>query len=286
MKAYLSLIKFSHTVFALPFAMIGAVLGFKDGYPLPVTLFFKITLCMIFARSAAMAFNRWADARFDVLNPRTAVREIPAGVISSRSAVLFVLVSCIAFVITTFFINRICFYLSPVALLTILGYSLTKRWTAICHLILGTGLALAPIGAYLAVTSHFSVIPLLFSGIVFYWVSGFDIIYSLQDEEFDKTHRLYSIPAKLGKSKALLVSRLLHVLCALLILFCSQLLASKYDSASILIWVSAAFFIGMLMYQQSLVSPGDLSRINLAFFTINGIASVIYGLLIGFDLLF
>ena len=173
MKAYLSLIKFSHTVFALPFAMIGAVLGFKDGYPLPVTLFFKIILCMIFARSAAMAFNRWADARFDVLNPRTAVREIPAGVISSRSAVLFVLVSCIAFVITTFFINRICFYLSPVALLTILGYSLTKRWTAICHLILGTGLALAPIGAYLAVTSHFSVIPLLFSGIVFYWLRVF-----------------------------------------------------------------------------------------------------------------
>lgn len=280
MKSYLSLIKFGHTIFALPFAIIGIVLGYKDGHPLTFILFFKIMLCMIFARSAAMAFNRWADERFDRLNPRTATREIPAGIISKQSALWFVMISCCAFIGTTYFINPICFYLSPIALITILGYSLTKRWTALCHLILGCGLALAPIGAYLAVTGSFSLLPLLFSGIVFYWVSGFDIIYALQDEEFDKANQLNSIPAWVGKSKALIISRTLHGICAMIILFASWQMIQTYDSSQLMILGAAVFFIIMLAYQHSLVSATNLSQVNLAFFTVNGIASLIYGVIL------
>lgn len=286
MKSYLSLIKFSHTVFALPFAAVGAVLAFKDGYALDWLLGLKILLCMVFARSAAMAFNRWADERYDRLNPRTAGREIPAGRVTSHEALWMTLLSSLAFVVTAWSINSICFYLSPLALLTILGYSYTKRWTAICHLILGGGLALAPIGSYLAVTGIFSLIPLLYSGVVFYWVSGFDIIYALQDEEFDKVHRLHSIPARFGKSKALKISRLLHFISAMILFFASWLIHNRYESSGVWLWLSALVFVSMLIYQQNLVKPGDLSKINLAFFTTNGLASVIYGVLFSMDLLF
>ena len=158
---------------------------------------------MVFARSAAMAFNRYLDRNFDAKNPRTAIREIPAGIISANSALSFTVISSFLFIITCYFINRICFFLSPVALLIVLGYSYTKRFTPLCHLILGLGLSLAPIGAYLAVTAHFSLLPVLFSLSVIFWVSGFDIIYALQDEEFDKSQKLFSIPAWLGKAKAL-----------------------------------------------------------------------------------
>ncbi|MEP7320275.1 MAG: UbiA-like polyprenyltransferase [Saprospiraceae bacterium] len=286
MKSYLSLIKFSHSIFALPFAIIGALLGHRDGYDLSLILFIKIILCMVLARGAAMAFNRLADERYDRLNPRTAGREIPSGVISKQNALWFVIFCCVAFVMTTFFINRICFYLSPVALITILGYSFTKRWTALCHLILGSGLALAPIGSYLAVTGKFSLIPVLFSGVVFYWVSGFDIIYALQDEDFDKSQRLHSIPAWLGKERALKVSRILHLICALILLFVSWQLYIKVDLRwSFMIWVAAAIFITMLVYQHTIVSAKDLSKVNLAFFTTNGLASVIYGALLGLALL-
>ncbi|HNR07773.1 MAG TPA: UbiA-like polyprenyltransferase [Saprospiraceae bacterium] len=286
MKSYLSLIKFSHTVFALPFAAVGTVLAFKAGYALDWLLGLKILLCMVFARSAAMAFNRWADERYDRLNPRTAGREIPAGRVTSHEALWMTLISSLAFVVTTWSINSICFYLSPLALLTILGYSYTKRWTAICHLILGGGLALAPIGSYLAVTGIFSLIPLLYSGVVFYWVSGFDIIYALQDEEFDKVHRLHSIPARFGKSKALKISRLLHFISAMILFFASWLIHNRYESSGVWLWLSALVFVSMLIYQQNLVKPGDLSKINLAFFTTNGLASVIYGVLFSMDLLF
>lgn len=285
MKSYLSLIKFSHTIFALPFAVIGAVLAIKDGYDVSVLLGLKILLCMIFARSAAMAFNRWADERYDRLNPRTANREIPAGIISKNEALYIVIFNSLAFILVTWTINSICFYLSPVALLTVLGYSFTKRWTVICHLILGTGLALAPIGSYLAVTGEFSLIPLLFSGIVFYWVSGFDIIYALQDEDFDKVNQLHSVPARYGKTIALRLSRLLHLICSGLILFASYRIQSKYPESGWMTWVAASLFIVMLIYQQRLVTPRDLSKVNLAFFTANGIASVLYGIVLGIDLL-
>jgi len=285
MKSYLSLIKFSHTIFALPFAVIGAILAIQDGYEISVVLGLKILLCMVFARSAAMAFNRWADERYDRLNPRTSGREIPAGIISKNEALYIVLFNSLGFVLITWTINPICFYLSPVALLTVLGYSFTKRWTVICHLILGTGLALAPIGSYLAVTGMFSLIPLLFSGVVFYWVSGFDIIYALQDEEFDKANQLHSVPARYGKAVALKVSRVLHLFCSGLILFVSHHIQLKYIASGWLTWIAAFLFIGMLVYQQRTVTPKDLTKVNLAFFTANGIASVLYGLVLGIDLL-
>jgi 4-hydroxybenzoate polyprenyltransferase len=239
-----------------------------------------VIACMIFARSAAMAFNRYLDRHFDAKNPRTAIREIPAGVISAKNALLFTIVSCILFITSTFFINRICFYLSPVALVVVLGYSYTKRFTALCHLILGLGLSLAPIGAYLAVTGRFDWLPLLFSFAVICWVSGFDIIYALQDEEFDRSQELYSMPVWLGKSKALRLSELLHVCSAAFVIY-----AGWYGNFGWLYWIGAAVFAGMLIYQHSVVKPTDLRRVNIAFMTANGIASVVFAVFVMADIL-
>lgn len=306
-RSYLSLIKFSHTIFAMPFALIGFFLGFISisdtafsvvpgwhniVFPneftakgVPVTYqdmlirFGLVILCMVFARSAAMAFNRYLDRHFDAKNPRTAIREVPAGIITPKNALLFTIVNCVLFVLTTWFINRICFYLSPVALAVVLGYSYTKRFTPFCHLILGVGLSLAPIGAYLAVTGEFALLPILFSIAVIFWVSGFDIIYALQDEEFDKSNKLYSIPAWLGKGKALLVSELLHLLSAGAVVY-----AGVYGQFSWLYWIGVLVFIGMLVYQHSVVKPHDLKRVNLAFMTANGIASVVFAIFVIADL--
>ncbi|MGN6293448.1 MAG: UbiA-like polyprenyltransferase [Chitinophagaceae bacterium] len=308
-KKYLSLIKFSHTIFAMPFALIGFFLGvflitnpayegsvipgwhitYPDllnrpaGFPSSrnevIIRFLLVIACMVFARSAAMAFNRYLDRSFDALNPRTAIREIPAGILKANNVLLFTIVSSVLFIVCTFFINKICFYLSPVALLVVLGYSYTKRFTPLCHLVLGVGLSLAPIGAYLAVTGEFQLLPLLFSFAVICWVSGFDIIYALQDEEFDKNHSLYSIPSWLGKSKALRVSELLHVFSALFVIA-----AGSLGNFSWLYWIGVAVFAGMLIYQHSIVKPNDLRRVNLAFMTANGIASVVFALFVIADL--
>lgn len=300
-KNYLSLIKFSHTIFAMPFALIGFFLGMRDvvfNYPDPATasrftmpafkdlspyiiLFLLVLGCMITARSAAMAFNRYLDRKFDAKNPRTAIREIPSGIISEKNALFFTIIMCILFVTCTFFINRICFYLSPVALFIILFYSYTKRFTFLCHLLLGLGLSLAPIGAYLAVTGEFSLLPILFSVAVICWVSGFDIIYALQDEAFDKENNLYSIPAVAGKQNALHISEFLHVVSAAAVIG-----AGFYGYFGILYWVGAAVFCGMLIYQHSVVKPGDLRRVNLAFMTANGIASVVFAVFVLADLFF
>jgi 4-hydroxybenzoate polyprenyltransferase len=234
---------------------------------------------MVFARSAAMAFNRYLDRSFDAQNPRTAIREIPRGIISANSALRFVIFSCLLFTVCTWFINPLCFYLSPVALLVVLGYSYTKRFTALCHIVLGIGLSLAPIGAYLAVTGHFALLPVLFSFAVVFWVSGFDIIYALQDEEFDKNNQLYSIPAALGKAKALRVSELLHLLSAACVI-----LAGIDGGFHWSYLIGVAVFIGMLIYQHSIVKPHDLSRVNLAFMTANGIASVVFAVFVITDL--
>lgn len=244
-----------------------------------IKLFILVILCMIFARSAAMAFNRWLDKNFDAKNPRTAIREIPAGVIKSNNALLFVIANCILFIACTFFINKICFYLSPVALFVVLFYSYTKRFTALCHLVLGVGLSLAPIGAYLAVTGQFAWLPILFSFAVLFWVSGFDIIYALQDEEFDKRNQLHSIPAALGKSKALMVSNLLHVLSAACVIS-----AGMYGNFGWWYWIGVAIFCGLLIYQHTLVKPNDLKKVNMAFFTTNGIASVVFAIFVILDL--
>ena len=282
-KKYLSLIKFSHTIFAMPFAMIGFFLAMRTQEVFKwedmIQKLVLVILCMVFARSAAMAFNRYLDRQFDAKNPRTAIREIPAGIISANSALLFTILMSVLFVSCTFFINRICFFLSPVALAVILGYSYTKRFTPLCHLVLGLGLSLAPIGAYLAVTGAFALLPILFSFAVLCWVSGFDIIYALQDEEFDKANQLYSIPSMLGKAKALRVSELLHVLSAACIIA-----AGIYGHFGLWYWIGAVVFSGMLIYQHSVVKPTDLSRVNLAFMTANGIASVVFAAFVIFDI--
>ncbi|MES2701655.1 MAG: UbiA-like polyprenyltransferase [Bacteroidota bacterium] len=271
-RNYLSLIKFSHTVFALPFALIGftlAVVYFHN--PFQWQLLVKVLLCMVFARSAAMSFNRYLDRRFDAMNPRTAKREIPAGVIQPQHALAFTILNCVLFVATTWFINAACFYLSFVALFVILFYSYTKRFTALCHLVLGVGLSLSPIGSFIAVTGHFALLPLLFSFLVLTWVAGFDIIYALQDEDFDRGLKLHSIPAALGVRNALLVSRLLH--------FCSAVFviaAGVYGHFNWLYWVGAAVYIAMLAYQHMLVKPGDLSKVGIAFANTNGVASVVF----------
>jgi len=289
-KNYLSLIKFSHTIFAMPFAMIGFFLAatgstgyfglLTQDYRLVILKFLLVIACMVFARSAAMAFNRYLDRQFDAKNPRTAIREIPAGIISADRALWFTIANAVLFITATYFINPLCFYLSPVALLVVLGYSYTKRFTALCHLVLGLGLSLAPIGAYLAVTGYFDWLPVLFSFAVIFWVSGFDIIYALQDEEFDRTNQLHSIPAALGKEKALRVSELLHLLSTT-----SVVLAGLEGHFGAWYWIGVLVFTGMLIYQHSIVKPNDLSRVNLAFMTANGIASVVFALFVIADLL-
>lgn len=226
-----------------------------------------------------MAFNRWLDKVYDARNPRTAIREIPAGVISGRNALIFVILNSVAFTISTYFINTICLALSPLALFVILFYSYTKRFTSLSHLVLGLGLSLAPIGAYLAVTGSFNSLPVLFSFTVLFWVSGFDIIYALQDEEFDKANNLYSIPAVFGKVNALRISEMLHLLSAICVS-----IAGYYGQFGWIYWMGVCFFVLLLVYQHTLVKPGDLSKVNIAFFTTNGVASVIFCIFVLADL--
>jgi len=286
MKNFLSLIKFSHTIFALPFAMVGFFVGTSvAGGEMSWQKFLLVILCMVFARSAAMAFNRWIDRDIDAANPRTQVREIPAGIISARAALAFVIANCILFIATTWFINPICFWLSPVALLVVLGYSYTKRFTWLCHVVLGLGLSLAPIGAYLAVTGHFDWIPILYSAAVLLWVAGFDVIYALQDEEFDRSQRLYSMPSFFGKKQALRLSEWMHLGTAVLMILAARHLVSAAPQTGWLLWIGTGVFLLLLIYQHLLVKPNDLSRVNLAFFTTNGIASLFFGTSVVLDLL-
>ena len=272
MKKYFSLVLFAHTVFAMPFAFIGFFLAISvTGQEFNWLKLLLMVLCMIFARNAAMAFNRYLDREIDAQNPRTAIRDIPSGKISSNEALTFTIANSILFILTTLLINKLCFFLSPVALAVVLGYSYTKRFTPLCHLILGLGLALAPIGAYLVVAGAFAMLPVYFSLAVLCWVSGFDIIYALQDEEFDRENNLNSIPAWLGKKNALNVSSIFHVLAVIFVTIpyiVSEL--SWFYLAGIL------FFIILLIYQHQLVKPNDLSKVNRAFFTTNGIASVVF----------
>jgi 4-hydroxybenzoate polyprenyltransferase len=313
-KNYLSLIKFSHTIFALPFAMIGFALGVADlnhlqlhnlndsfsAFQIKVLAemgwlnwftdavmwkyillkLFLVLICMVTARSAAMAFNRYLDRNFDAKNPRTAIREIPKGIIAPNSALKFVVINSLFFFIATFFINKLCFYLSPIALFVILFYSYTKRFTVLCHIVLGIGLSLAPIGAYLALVGFFKLLPLLFSFVVIFWVSGFDIIYALQDDSFDKENKLHSIPAFLGKTKALKVSEMLHLFSV-----AGVVSAGIIGQFNLLYWVGVLVFTAMLWYQHSIVKPNDLSKVNIAFMTANGIASIVFSVLVITDII-
>jgi 4-hydroxybenzoate polyprenyltransferase len=276
---YFSLVKFSHTVFAMPFALIGftlAVSGTQHQFSL--RLLVLVVLCMILARNAAMGFNRLADRKFDSLNPRTDKREIPSGKVSASSAALFVVINSLLFIVSAGLINRLTLFLAPVALLIILGYSLTKRITFLCHFILGLGLSLAPIGAYISVTGTFNILPVIYSFIVLTWVSGFDIIYALQDEEFDKDNNLHSIPSRTGRKRALLISVIVHIITFILIVT-----AGFAGNGNILYWTGALIFSGLLLWQHILVKPDDLSRVTLAFQTTNGIASILFALFVILD---
>lgn len=273
LKNYSRLVKFEHTIFALPFALIGFFMALKnENTALSLNLLLLVLLCMVFARNAAMGFNRFLDRSFDKLNPRTALREIPSGILKPRSVLFFVIINVVLFIATTWFINPLCFYLSPVAIFVILFYSFTKRFTVLCHFVLSLGLAIAPVGAYLAVSGNFDWLPILIGLVVFFWVSGFDIIYALQDEQFDKDFELKSIPALIGKNRALTLAKMVHFLSALFVIAVAALSPGGWIH-----WVGAFLFISLLFYQHTLVNPTDLSRVNLAFFTTNGIASIIYG---------
>jgi len=277
---YFSLVKISHTVFSLPFAMIGFSLAIHEtGNPRYLRLLILVLLCVFFARNAAMGFNRFVDREIDRKNPRTSLREIPKKIIRPGSALLFVMLNAGLFLTAAYFINLLCFFLAPVALLVVLGYSFTKRFTFLSHVILGLGLSLAPIGAYLAVTGHFGVLPVIYSLIVIFWVAGFDIIYALQDVEFDKNENLRSIPESFGNRNALTVSALFHFL-AIVLIVCGGCLGDFH----ILYWIGTAIFSVILIYEHGIVRPDDLSSVNMAFATLNGMGSVVFAAFVILDI--
>ena len=281
-KNCLSLVKFSHTIFVIPFAVTGFFYGlhifnYTLHRPWWIT-FILVILCMVFARSAAMAFNRYLDAGFDSKNARTIIREIPAGILSKRTALLFVIFNSLAFMITTYFINALCMVLAPVALFIILFYSYTKRFTPLRHLLLGLGLSFVPMGAFIAVTGHFALVPVLFSLAVLFWVGGFDIIYALQDEEFENEFQLHSMPSWLGPRKALRVSEFLYFLSAITVVIAG--FAGKF---SWLYGSGVLTFLFFLIYQHLLVKPRDLTKAKKAF-RANGISSVVFNIFVLLDI--
>jgi len=279
-KDYFSLVKISHTVFSLPFALIGFSLAIHEtGDPQYLRLLILVLASVFFARNAAMGFNRFVDREIDLKNPRTALREIPKEIIRPGSAFLFVLLNVCLFLASAYLINILCFFLAPVALLVVLGYSFTKRFTFLSHLVLGLGLSLAPIGAYLAVTGHFSVLPVIYSGIVIFWVSGFDIIYALQDVEFDINEKLRSIPESFGNGNALKVSALFHFIAIALTIF-----AGFYGTFHFSYWFGASVFSLILIYEHLIVKPNDLSKVNMAFATLNGMGSVVFAVFVILDI--
>ena len=263
------MIKFSHSVFALPFALASAAMA--AGGRVPWRELPWIVVAMIGARSAAMGFNRLADQAIDARNPRTAGRELPRGVLSRREVWVFVVLSALALIGAAAMLNPLCLLLSPVALLVVLGYSYTKRFTSLSHLVLGLALSIAPVGAWLAVRGRFDAAPVVLALAVLAWVAGFDTIYSCQDVDFDRREGLRSLPALLGIRRALTVARLLHFAAVVLLaaLFALVPLHPIY-------LVGVAAVAALLVYEHSLVSADDLSRVDAAFFTVNGWISVGY----------
>ena len=259
----------------MPFALVGFFLAVNDNVSFPEWhILALIILCMIFARNAAMAFNRLADYKIDAANPRTANREIPVKKISPKAAAIFTIVNSILFILATAFINKTVLVLSPVALVVVLAYSYTKRFTFLAHIILGVGLSIAPAGAYLAVNQSLPLSVIILSSVVLLWTAGFDILYSLQDEEFDRENKLFSIPARFGRINSLYISAFLHLICAVLLVIFTIRTTNNFLS-----YIATAIFLLLLLYQHLIVKKDDISRINLAFGTLNGIASVIFALL-------
>lgn len=273
----LEMIKFSHTIFALPFALLAALLA-AGGWP-PVDVLVGILGAMVGARSAAMAFNRLVDASIDARNPRTSRRALPRGQVSRSFVVLFILASVALFVGSAASLNPLCLALSPVALTVVLGYSFTKRFTHASHFALGLALGIAPTGAWLAVTGTFAAAPILLTLIVLLWTAGFDMIYACQDVEFDRREGLHSVPARRGVPLALRQARILHL--AMVMGLC---LLPLLVSLSWFYCLGVAMVAGVLAYEHSIISPADLSRVDLAFFTLNGLVSVVLALAVAADL--
>ena len=274
LKDYFSLVKFAHTAFALPFALIGYTLGVRAVGFNPWVLV-GVLACMVFARNAAMGFNRLVDRQFDAKNPRTAQREIPAGKISVRAATWFVVVNAVAFMVVAALFNPLTGMLSPLVLVVLLGYSYTKRFTALCHLVLGLGLAIAPSAAYIAVTGTLVMTPVWLSVLVLTWVAGFDIIYALQDTGFDREEKLHSIPSALGVRGALTISLLLHVVSVAMVVVVGAQLGN-----TLCYWIGAAVFLALLVYQHVVVRPNNLSKIGAMFGLTNGVASIVYAIFV------
>jgi 4-hydroxybenzoate polyprenyltransferase len=274
----LEMIKWEHSIFALPFALTGAMLA-AGGLP-PWRTLAWILLCMVSARSAAMAFNRLVDSRLDAANPRTSTRALPAGIVSSRFAAIFVVACCAIFLFGAAELNRLTLLLAPVVLAVLLTYSFTKRFTQWSHLALGLALGLAPAGAWVAVRGSLSPKILLLTGAVLLWAAGFDVLYACQDMEHDRRAGLFSIPAKFGLRRAFWIARAFHVVAFLLLV--ATVLAFGLGA-----WALAGVaLVGLLLlYEHRLVSPGDLSRLNAAFFTMNGVIATVFFLFVATDLL-
>lgn len=270
LRSWASLVKISHTVFAMPFALAMFVVVTRD-YPATLLHLFWIVVALVSARTAAMAYNRYVDRDIDALNPRTIYRELPAGIISEQSVVWLVLLSSCLFIFSAFMLGQDCGSIAPFVLLVLLAYSHTKRFTAYAHVLLGLALALAPGGVWFAVTHSIDLLPLWLMCAVLFWVSGFDIIYSCLDVTFDKVRHLHSIPARFGVAKALWISRLFHLAALIMLIFFGV-------KAELGIW----YFVGLAMFglvissQHFLISPDNLAKVNIAFFTRNGIASIIF----------
>ncbi len=276
LRHFLQLIRFSHTVFALPFAVLSAVIAWSmPGSEFRWRDLFGILVCMVTARSAAMAFNRLVDRDIDADNPRTAKRHLPAGLLSVNAVVAFTIVMSLTFVAATaiFLPKQLPMFLAVPVLLFLLGYSLAKRWTSLCHYWLSAALMMSPIAAWIAVRDEFALIPALLGGVIFFWVGGFDIIYACQDAEFDRQRRLNSIPARFGVRSALRIALLSH-----LITIAMLLLLWKMAGLGMIFLIGVIAIAGLLIYEHWLVRPDDLNRINLAFFNVNAIIS--FGILI------
>ena len=268
---YLRLVKFSHTIFAMPFALLAFTYAWKMGEhsaELWVVLL-QVVACMVFARNVAMGFNRWADRKIDAENPRTANREIPAGVISSRGAVVFILINALLFVATTLTINPLCAWLSPAALFVVMFYSYCKRFTALAHVVLGISLGIAPVGTYIAVTGTVVAECWLLAAVVTTWCAGFDIIYALQDAEFDRKRGLHSIPSHFSATASLVISALLHLASVGLLVWFALSQPHTW-----LLYVGCALFTAILALEHILVTPTKQRNIGIAFGTLNAMASM------------
>lgn len=271
-RVYLEMIKFEHSIFALPFAMVGMMWGSVDatGSAWPgFKVFLLIVVAMVSCRSAAMAFNRIIDRDIDAKNPRTDKRALPAGTLKVRQARMFFYASCVIFIVAAALLNPLSLALSPIALFVTLFYSVTKRFTPLCHFILGLSLGIAPAAAWIASTGKLSLPIVWITAGVLFWTAGFDIIYSLQDEEFDKANRLRSLPQTVGKPRALAVSRVCHLQAIALLAY-----GGFSVGAGVAWYVGVACAALLLTYEQSLVKPNDLSRVDMAFFTLNGFVSI------------